>query len=140
MVDDTPTPLTAEVDFKQLLPIVESVAEMRGMLLAMQNDLKHSQTYTTSALAKVEGLEKKQFDLESRMVTRDDLAALMVKVDTLISSDASRKGATNVATWSITNLVPYLALLVALLALVDANLGRNEVIQETIRQQTEAKP
>ena len=129
MLDDTPTPLTAEVDYKQLMPIVESVAEMRGMLLAMQNDL-----------AKVEGLEKRQFDLESRMMTKDDLAALTVKVDTLIASDAVRKGATNVATWSITNLVPYLALLVALLALVDANLGRNEVIQETIRQQTEAKP
>jgi len=35
MVDDTQTSLTAEVDYKQLLPIVESVAEMRGMLLAM---------------------------------------------------------------------------------------------------------
>jgi hypothetical protein len=128
MVDDTPTPLTAEVDYKQLLPIVESVAEMRGMLLAMQNDLKHSQTYTTSALAKVEGLEKKQFDLESRMVTRDDLAALVVKVDTLISSDASRKGATNVATWSITNLVPYLALLVSLLALVGVGTNRQTII------------
>jgi hypothetical protein len=130
MVDDTPTPLTAEVDFKQLLPIVESVAEMRGMLLAMQNDLKHSQTYTTSALAKVEGLEKKQFDLESRMVTRDDLAALVVKVDTLISSDASRKGATNVATWSITNLVPYLALLVSLLALVGVGTNRQTIIDD----------
>ena len=140
MVDDTQTPLTAEVDFKQLLPIVESVAEMRGMLLAMQNDLKHSQTYTTNALAKVETLEKRQVELERTMVTKADIAALLAKVDTLVSSDASRKGATNVATWSITNLVPYLALLVALLALVDANLGRNEVIQETIRQQTEAKP
>ena len=140
MIDDTQTPLTAEVDFKQLLPIVESVAEMRGMLLAMQNDLKHSQTYTTNALAKVETLEKRQVELERSMVTKADIAALLAKVDTLVSSDASRKGATNVATWSITNLVPYLALLVALLALVDANLGRNEVIQETIRQQTEAKP
>ena len=140
MIDDTQTPLTAEVDFKQLLPIVESVAEMRGMLLAMQNDLKHSQTYTTNALAKVETLEKRQVELERSMVTKADIAALLAKVDTLVSSDASRKGATNVATWSITNLVPYLALLVALLALVDANLGRTEVIQETLRQQTEAKP
>ena len=128
MVDDTQTPLTAEVDYKQLMPIVESVAEMRGMLIAMQNDLKHSQTYTTSALAKVEGLEKKQFDLESRMVTRDDLAALVVKVDTLISSDATRKGATNIATWSITNLVPYLALLVSLLALVGVGTNRQTII------------
>ena len=132
--------MSTDVDYQQLLPIVERLAKMEGLLIGLQGDLKNTYSYTANAIAKVETLEKRQVELERTMVTKADIASLLAKVDTLVSSDASRKGATNIATWSITNLVPYLALLVSLLALVDANLGRNEVIQETIRQQTGAKP
>jgi hypothetical protein len=120
--------LTAEIDYQQLLPIVEKLAKMEGLLLGLQNDLKNTYSYTAAAIAKVETLEKRQVELERSMVTKADIAALLAKVDTLVSSDASRKGATNVATWSITNLVPYLALLVSLLALVGVGTNRQNII------------
>jgi hypothetical protein len=120
--------LTAEIDYQQLLPIVEKLAKMEGLLLGLQNDLKNTYSYTAAAIAKVETLEKRQVELERSMVTKADIAALLAKVDTLVSSDASRKGATNVATWSITNIVPYLALLVSLLALVGVGTNRQNII------------
>ena len=120
--------MTAEIDYQQLLPIVEKLAKMEGLLLGLQNDLKNTYSYTAAAIAKVETLEKRQVELERSMVTKADIAALLAKVDTLVSSDASRKGATNVATWSITNLVPYLALLVSLLALVGVGTNRQNII------------
>lgn len=120
--------MTAEIDYQQLLPIVEKLAKMEGLLLGLQNDLKNTYSYTAAAIAKVETLEKRQVELERSMVTKADIASLLAKVDTLVSSDASRKGATNVATWSITNLVPYLALLVSLLALVGVGTNRQTII------------
>ncbi len=120
--------MTAEIDYQQLLPIVEKLAKMEGLLLGLQNDLKNTYSYTAAAIAKVETLEKRQVELERSMVTKADIAALLAKVDTLVSSDASRKGATNVATWSITNIVPYLALLVSLLALVGVGTNRQNII------------
>lgn len=56
--------------------------------------------------------------LETRQVTREDLQELSKKVDALVASEARQEGGVSAASWSLTTLAPWLALLVALLALM----------------------
>ena len=126
--------MTAEIDYQQFLPIVERLAKLEGLIMGLQTHISDSQARTANAIAKVETLEKRQVELERNMVTKDDIANLLMKVDALITSDASRKGATNVATWSVNTIVTWLALLVSFLALLGVGINKEAINQNQTNQ------
>ena len=109
--------MSTEID--QILPIVDRLAKLEGLIMGLQTHITNSQTHTAGAIAKVETLEQRQIELERNMVTKADIAGLNEKVDALVSSDASRKGATFLATWSVNSIATWLALIISLFALVE---------------------
>ncbi len=109
--------MSTELD--QILPIVDRLAKLEGLIMGLQTHITNSQTHTAGAIAKVETLEQRQIELERNMVTKDDIAGLSKKVDALVTSDASRKGATFLATWSVNSIATWLALIISLFALLN---------------------
>lgn len=127
--------------------IFDRLGRLEGLIVGLQTSISQGQGQVAGFMARVERLEARQVELERTMVTRDDLAgmtrkvdadltALMAKVDGLVTSDASRRGGTAVASWSIANLAPWLAVLVAILALVGVGVNR-EALQRQQEQRQE---
>lgn len=98
--------------------IIDRLGRLEGLLVGLQNSISQSQAQWAGSQARVERLEERLVQLEARQVTREDLHALTEKVDGLIASEARQSGGVSVASWSLTNLAPWLALVVALLALL----------------------
>ena len=112
-----------------LMTLVDRLAKLEGLLIGLQNSIVQGQAQTSASMARVERLEQRLVELEARQVTKADLAALGAKVDSLIAADASRRGGAAAFSWSVTNLAPWLAVLVAALALVGVGIEREQLQQ-----------
>lgn len=121
------------------LGIIDRLGKLEGLLVGLQNSIGQSQSQWAGSQARVERLEERLVALESRQVTRDDLRALSEKVDTLVASEAKQSAGVSLAGWGVTNLAPWLAVVVAVLALIGVGANR-EALQQQERQQMEARP
>lgn len=119
--------------------IVDRLGRLEGLLVGLQSSISQSQAQWAGSQARVERLEARLVELESRQVTREDLRSLAEKVDTLVASEARQSGGVKVASWSISNLAAWLAVLLALLALVGVGVNR-EVILRQERTPLEQRP
>lgn len=119
------------------MAIVDRLGKLEGLLVGLQSSISQSQNQWAGSQARVERLEQRLVELESRQVTRDDLRVLAEKVDSLISAEARQSGGVRVASWSIANLAPWLALLVAVAALIGVGANREEIQQQ---QRMERQP
>ena len=113
-----------------LLAIVDRLGKLEGLITGLQASISQSQASTAAFLSRIERLEQRQVELERHMVTSSDLAGLTAKVDQLVSSDASRKGGTAVASWSLGTAASWAAVLIALLALVGVGINRERLQQQ----------
>lgn len=121
------------------LGIIDRLGKLEGLLVGLQNSIGQSQSQWAGSQARVERLEERLVALEARQVTRDDLKALSEKVDTLVASEAKQSAGVSLAGWGVTNLAPWLAVVVAVLALIGVGANR-EALQQQERQQMEARP
>lgn len=121
------------------LGIIDRLGKLEGLLVGLQNSIGQSQSQWAGSQARVERLEERLVALESRQVTRDDLRALSEKVDALVASEAKQSAGVSLAGWGVTNLAPWLAVVVAVLALIGVGVNR-EALQQQERQQMEARP
>jgi uncharacterized protein (UPF0335 family) len=121
-----------------LLAIVDRLGRLEGLITGLQASISQSQASTAAFLSRIERLEQRQVELERHMVTSADIAGLTAKVDQLVSSDASRKGGTAMATWSFGTAASWAAVIIALLALVGVGINREGIHQN--RQQLEQRP
>ena len=71
------------------------------------------------------------------MVTTDHIKGLSDKVDSLIVSDANRKGGTETAKWSVTQFVAWAVLLVAILTLIAMVADKDGIEQRLLHRQTQ---
>lgn len=124
-----------EPDQATTMAIVDRLGRLEGLLVGLQNSISQSQAQWAGSQARVERLEERLVALEARQVTRDDLRALSEKVDALVASEARQSGSVSLAGWSLTNLAPWIAVLVAVLALIGVGANREAIHQE--RQQLE---
>lgn len=119
--------------------IIDRLGRLEGLLVGLQNSITQSQTQWAGSQARVERLEARLVELESRQVTREDFRALGEKVDALVASDASRTGGVNLASWSLSNLAPWIAVVVAVLALIGVGANREIILQQQ-RTPSEQQP
>ena len=110
--------------------IVDRLGRLEGLLVGLQSSISQSQAQWAGSQARVERLETRLVELESRQVTREDLRSLAEKVDALITAEARQSGGVKVASWSIANLAPWVALLVSVLALIGVGINRDQLQQE----------
>lgn len=110
--------------------IVDRLGRLEGLLVGLQNSIVQGQTQTSAFMARVERLEQRQVELESRQVTKDDLKDLSTKVDNLIKAEATQRGGVSVASWSFSNIVNWLAFFVAVLALIGVGVNRERLLQQ----------
>ena len=120
-----------------MLAIVDRLGRLEGLITGLQNIISQNQASTTAFMTRVEALEKRQVELERNMVTTDHIKGLSDKVDSLITSDASRKGGTDAAKWSVSQLVAWGALLVAVLTLITTVVDRDSIEQRLFNQQSQ---
>lgn len=120
-----------------MLAIVDRLGRLEGLITGLQNIISQNQASTTAFMTRVEALEKRQVELERNMVTTDHIKGLSDKVDSLITSDASRKGGTDAAKWSVSQLVAWGALLVAVLTLIATVVDRDSIEQRLFNQQSQ---
>lgn len=113
-----------------MLAVVDRLGKLEGMLLGLQSSINQGQASTTAFMARVERLEQRQVELERNMVTSGDIASLSAKVDRLVASDARQQGGTAVASWSLSALAPWAAVVIALLALVGVGVNREQIQQQ----------
>lgn len=113
-----------------LMTLVDRLAKLEGLLIGLQNSIVQGQSQTSASMARVERLEQRLVELESRQVTKADLAQLSAKVDSLIAADATRRGGAAVATWSLGTGASWAAVLIALLALVGVGMNRERIQQQ----------
>ena len=117
-----------------LMTLVDRLAKLEGLLIGLQNSIVQGQAQTSASMARVERLEQRLVELETRQVTKQDLAALSTKVDSLIAADASRRGGTAVASWSLGTGASWAAVIIALLALVGVGINREQMQQQLPQQ------
>lgn len=117
-----------------MLAIVDRIGKLEGLILGLQNTISHGQATTTAFMTRVERLEQRQVELERNMVTTTHISDLSKKVDSLVASDASRKGGTAVATWSVGQLAAWGGLIIAIVSLFGVTINR-EAIQQQIQQE-----
>lgn len=129
-----------EQDQATTMAIVDRLGKLEGLLVGLQSSINQSQNQWAGSQARVERLEQRLVELESRQVTRDDLRVLAEKVDSLISAEARASGGVRVASWSASNLAPWLAVAVAIAALVGVGANREQLQQQLQQQHLEAKP
>lgn len=120
------------------MAIVDRLGRLEGLLVGLQSSISQSQAQWAGSQARVERLEQRLVELETRQVTRDDLRELASKVDELVASDARNSGGVGLASWSMQTLAPWLAVLIALAALLGVGLNREALQQQ--RQHMEAQP
>jgi anti-sigma-K factor RskA len=113
-----------------LMTLVDRLAKLEGLLIGLQNSIVQGQSQTSASMARVERLEQRLVELETRQVTKDDLAQLTTKVDRLIAADATRRGGTAAATWTAGQLVAWVAVAVSLVALIGVGINREQLQQQ----------
>lgn len=113
-----------------LLAIVDRLGRLDGLITGLQASIGQSQASTAAFLSRIERLEQRQVELERRMVTSADIVSLAGKVDQLVSSDASRRGSTAMASWSVGTAASWGAVIIALLALVGVGINRERIQQQ----------
>jgi hypothetical protein len=121
-----------------MLAIVDRLGRLEGLITGLQNVISQSQTSTTAFMTRVEALEKRQVELERNMVKAADIQSLVEKVDRLVTSDASRKGGTDATKWSVTQIIAFGALIIALLSLIGVGVNR-DLIQQGEQQKQESQ-
>jgi ABC-type sugar transport system ATPase subunit len=109
-----------------LLQLVDRLGKLEGLIIGLQTSIGQSQQQTTAFMARVERLEARQVELERSMITKDDISSLAAKVDALATNDARHEGTAAAASWSISNLAQWAAVVIALLALVGVGIDRIE--------------
>lgn len=114
-----------------LMTLVDRLAKLEGLLIGLQNSIVQGQSQTSASIARVERLEQRLVELETRQVTKQDLAQLTAKVDSLLAADATRRGGTAAATWTAGQLVAWVAVVVSVVALVGVGINR-EAIQHDL--------
>jgi hypothetical protein len=122
-----------------MLAIVDRLGRLEGLITGLQNIISQNQASTTAFMTRVEALEKRQVELERNMVTTAHIQSLTEKVDSLVTSDASRRGGTDAAKWSITQFAAWAILLVAVLTLIAMVSGKDVTEQRLLHQQTQEK-
>lgn len=110
-----------------MLAIVDRLGRLEGLITGLQASISQGQASTAAFMARVERLEQRQVELERNMVTGADIKSLTEKVDSLVTSEASRKGGTAVATWSVGQLVTWGALVIAILSLIGVGVNRESM-------------
>ena len=110
-----------------MLAIVDRLGRLEGLITGLQASISQGQASTAAFMARVERLEQRQVELERNMVTGADIKSLTEKVDSLVTSEASRKGGTAVATWSVGQLVTWGALVIAILSLIGVGVNRESL-------------
>ena len=123
-----------------MLAIVDRLGRLEGMIAGLQASISQGQASTAAFMARVERLEQRQVELERNMVTGADIKSLAEKVDSLVTSEASRKGGTAVATWSVGQLVTWGALIIALLSLIGVGINREDIKLQIQPQREEVQP
>jgi hypothetical protein len=121
-----------------MLAIVDRLGRLEGLITGLQASITQSHASTAAFMTRVERLEQRQVELERNMVTADDIKSLAQKVDSLVTSDASRRGGADVAKWSITQVLAFGALLTAVISLIGVGFNR-EAIQQQEQTQQEQK-
>ena len=116
-----------------MMTLVDRLAKLEGLLIGLQNSIVQGQSQTSASMARVERLEQRLVELETRQVTKQDLAQLTAKVDSLLAADATRRGGTAAATWTAGQLVAWVAVVVSVVALVGVGLNREEIQQDLPR-------
>ena len=116
-----------------MMTLVDRLAKLEGLLIGLQNSIVQGQSQTSASMARVERLEQRLVELETRQVTKQDLAQLTAKVDSLLAADATRRGGTAAATWTAGQLVAWVAVVVSVVALVGVGLNREEIQQDIPR-------
>lgn len=110
--------------------LVDRLGRLEGLLVGLQNSIVQSQGQTSAFMARVERLEQRLVELETRQVTKADLKEISSKVDNLIQAEARQSGGVGVASWSVTNLANWLALIIAILALVGVGVNRERLLEQ----------
>lgn len=123
----------SDPDQATTMAIVDRLGRLEGLLVGLQSSISQSQQQWAGSQARVERLEQRLVELESRQVTRDDLRELAAKVDELVASEARQSASVGLAGWTLTNLAPWLAVVVAVLALVGVGANR-EALQQREQQ------
>lgn len=122
-----------------MLAIVDRLGRLEGLITGLQNVISQNQNSTTAFMTRVEALEKRQVELERNMVTAAHIQSLTEKVDSLVTSDASRRGGTDATKWSMTQFVAWAVLLVAILTLIAMVADKDGVEQRLLHQQTQGE-
>lgn len=112
-----------------IFAVVDRLGKLEGLIVGLQNSISQGQASTTAFMSRVERLEQRQVELERNMVTTAHIAALTEKVDSLVASDASRRGATGAVQWSAGHVVAWAAVAVTALAMVGVGI-RSEHTQQ----------
>lgn len=120
-----------------MLAIVDRLGRLEGLITGLQNIISQNQASTTAFMTRVEALEKRQVELERNMVTTAHIQSLTEKVDSLVASDANRKGGTEAAKWSVTQLAAWAILVVAILSLIAMVMDRGEFDRRLLQQETQ---
>lgn len=120
------------------MAIVDRLGRLEGLLVGLQSSISQSQAQWLGSQARVERLEQRLVELESRQVTRDDLKSLADKVDALVTADARKSGSVSTVSWSLNTLAPWLTLVVAVLALIGVGVNREALQQQRTEPLREA--
>jgi len=120
-----------------MLAIVDRLGRLEGLITGLQASISQSQASTAAFMGRVERLEQRQVELERNMVTTTHIQSLSDKVDSLVASDATRKGGTDAARWSAGQVTAWAALLVAVLSLIGVTANREKIQEQEQTQQME---
>lgn len=91
------------------LGIINRLARMEGLLVGLQTSISQSQVQMAGYVARVERLEQRQVELESRVVTRDDMQQLTTKVDGLATTLNKGQGGAGMIRDVVTILIAVIA-------------------------------
>ena len=122
-----------------MLAIVDRLGRLEGLITGLQTSISQSQASTAAFMGRVERLEQRQVELERNMVTTAHIKSLSDKVDSLVTSDASRKGGTDVAKWSVTQFAAWAALIVALFGVIAMIADRDGIEEGLLHQQPQQR-
>lgn len=106
------------MDTEPPVSLYDRLGKLEGMMLGIQTSITQSQNHFAGYASRIDGLEKRQIELERQMITRADLANLMQKIDVIAEKQSSQEGGSEATRWSLQQIVSWAALLVALLTAV----------------------
>lgn len=96
------------------------LGKLEGLMIGLQASITQSQTHFAAYASRIEGLEKRQIQLERDMMTRQDLAGLIQKVDAIAAKQSSQEGGSEATRWSLQQIVSWAGLVIAILTAVVA--------------------